>query len=368
MASGDSLQQRLRRGELPCRGTNLGGWLVAECWMTWDSGVWANVPGEISCQGEFATMKYLGHAQGDPRFEQHRATWIQETDIAEIKRVGLNTVRVPVGFWLMGSDPTDVAHKHEWRVFAPNALKFLDALVNDWCATHDVAVLIDIHAAKGSQNGRDHSAAPTSGVAYWSQYPENVENTVQFAGFLAARYRASPAFLGLGLLNEPESPVDRHVLESYFTRAYTAIRATGNDCVLVVSPFLTEQRPGCMETFMRFPSYFNVWHEWHPYFLWGYDGQSKQQILRAVAQYGDSVRAWRGNWLLISEWSLASPPSAFPPDDRDGLAQLAAAQLSAFAGAHSGWTFWSWRHSDDGHGKPTAWSLRQLLRDGVLKL
>lgn len=368
MAAVESLQQRIRRGELPCRGANLGGWLVAESWMTWDAEIWANVPQAISCQGEFATMQHLGHADGDARFERHRATWIQESDIAEMKRFGLNTVRVPVGYWIMGSDPTDVSNKQEWRVFAPNALRFLDMLVNDWCAKHELVVLINIHAAKGSQNGRDHSAAPTCGVKYWSAYAENVENTVALAQFLAARYRASPAFLGLGLLNEPECPVDRNVLQSYYTRAYDAIRSTGNDCVLVVAPFLTEQCAPHMEDFMRFPDFINVWHEWHPYFLWGYEGQSKAQVLRAVQQYSDQVRAWRGNWLLISEWSLGAQPSAFPADDRDGLKQFAAAQLDAFAHAHSGWTFWSWKHSDDQHNKPSGWSLRQLLRDRVLQL
>uniref|UniRef100_K3X945 glucan 1,3-beta-glucosidase n=1 Tax=Globisporangium ultimum (strain ATCC 200006 / CBS 805.95 / DAOM BR144) TaxID=431595 RepID=K3X945_GLOUD len=368
VAHENSLQARIRRGEIPCRGANVGGWLVAESWMTWDSVIWENVPPEISCQGEFATMKFLGHDRGDARFEAHRSTWIREDDIAEMKRFGLNTVRVPVGFWLMGYDPTDVSNKQEWKVFAPNALKFLDQLVNKWSVRHDMAVLIDIHAAKGSQNGRDHSAAPTSGVKYWSEYPENVENTMQFACFLAARYHHSPSFFGLGLLNEPEYPVDQNVLRDYYTRTYNAIRSTGNDCVLVVAPMLTEQRPPFMEDFMNFPQFFNVWHEWHPYFLWGYEGQSKHQVLHAVQQYANQVLAWQGNWLLISEWSLASPDSAFRAEDREGLQRLAAAQLKSFEHAHSGWTFWSWRHSDDGHNKPTAWSLRQLMREGILKL
>ncbi|GAB9468323.1 Glucan 1,3-beta-glucosidase [Globisporangium polare] len=368
MAANDSLQRRIRRGEVPCRGANLGGWLVAEHWMTWDSPIWEDVPEEISCQGELATMKHLGHSQGDPRFEQHRATWIQEQDIADMKSAGLNTVRVPVGYWIMESDPTDFSNKREWRVFAPGALKYLDMLVNDWCVRHELAVLIDIHAAKGSQNGRDHSAAPVSGEKYWSQYPENVENTVQLAHFLAARYRESPAFLGIGLLNEPECPVDRNVLENYYKTAYAAIRDTGDDCVVTVAPFLTEQGPPSMEDFMKFPEFFNVWHEWHPYFIWGYENQNKTQILKAVEKYGEQVANWRGNWLLISEWSLGCQPSAFPSEDRDGLRELAKAQCGAFANAHSGWTFWSWKHADDVHDKPTAWSLRQLLRDGVMQI
>ncbi|TMW62890.1 hypothetical protein Poli38472_005508 [Pythium oligandrum] len=363
-----SLQERLRRGEIPCRGTNLGGWLVAEHWMTSNSVIWQDVPSDISSQGEYATMSFLGHAKGDERFERHRATWITESDIAEIKRFGLNTVRVPVGFWIMGYDPTDVSNKQEWKVFAPNALKFLDRLVNEWCVTHDLAVLIDIHGAKGSQNGRDHSAPPTSGVKYWSDYPENVENTVQLAAFLANRYQNSPAFLGIGLLNEPEYPVNPQIVRDYYYRAYHAIRSMGNDCVVVTAPMLTEQFPPVMDDLMQYPECYNVWHEWHPYFIWGYEGQNEKQVLQAVRSYADQLKGWQGNWILISEWSLGAQASAFPAEDRKRLKQFADAQLESFSHAHSGWTFWSWKHSDDEQNRPTGWSLRQLLRDGVMRV
>ncbi|ETK85373.1 hypothetical protein F441_09929 [Phytophthora nicotianae CJ01A1] len=364
----DSLQARLRRGEVPCRGVNLGGWLVAEHWMTWDSCLWHGVPDAIKNQGEFATMKFLGHEEGDRRFDEHRRSWITEYDIAEMKRFGLNTVRVPVGYWIMGFDPTDFPNKLEWTVFAPHSLRYLDELVNHWCVKYDMAVIVDIHAAKGSQNGRDHSAAVDSGVKYWGQYPENVDNTVYLAKFLASRYRFCPSFLGIGLLNEPEHPTEQHVLRAYYERAYSEIRATGNDCVLTVAPLLTEQSPPFMEDFMRYPKYFNVWHEWHPYFIWGYEGQNREQVLQAVRRYGDQISSWSGNWLLIDEWSLGAQGCAFPSEDRYGLQQFASAQLEAFSKAHSGWIFWSWRHSDDGHNRPTGWSMRQLLRDGVMRL
>jgi glucan 1,3-beta-glucosidase len=64
-------------------------------------------------------------------------------------------------------------------------------------------VLISIHAAKGSQNGNDHSSPSDPGKTYWGSYSENVKNTIDVADFLAARYEKDPAFLGIGLLNEP---------------------------------------------------------------------------------------------------------------------------------------------------------------------
>jgi glucan 1,3-beta-glucosidase len=67
----------------------------------------------------------------------------------------------------------DTAH------FAPGGIQYLDRLVKEWARTYNVAVLVCIHAAKGSQNGRDHSAAPDIGKTYWDKYPENVAHTIE---------------------------------------------------------------------------------------------------------------------------------------------------------------------------------------------
>jgi glucan 1,3-beta-glucosidase len=77
----------------------------------------------------------------------------------------LNTVRVPVGYWIAGFDKTGGT---DWQTFAPGGLKYLDNLINNWARKHNIAVLISIHGAKGSQNGFDHSAPPDSGKTYWS--------------------------------------------------------------------------------------------------------------------------------------------------------------------------------------------------------
>lgn len=107
---------------------------------------------------------------GDIRFEQHRSTWITEKDIIEIAAAGLNSVRVPIGYWIVGFDNHDPSGKAEWKVLAPGALKYLDLLVKNWANTHNLAVFISLHAAKGSQNGFDHSAPPDPGHSYWGAY------------------------------------------------------------------------------------------------------------------------------------------------------------------------------------------------------
>lgn len=196
------------------------------------------MPDSIANQGEFKTMQLLGHAVGDQRFESHRTTFVTERDLAEIAAAGLNAVRVPVGYWIVGYDHNDPSGKREWEQFAPGALRHLDMLVRDWADRHNVAVLVDIHAAKGSQNGNDHSAPTDPGHTYWSAYPENVDNTIEVASFLSKRYKDSPAFLGVGLLNEPSGNTDNSTLKDYYYRAYGKARENGNSILLSHAPLL----------------------------------------------------------------------------------------------------------------------------------
>jgi glucan 1,3-beta-glucosidase len=49
--------------------------------------------------------------------------------MVEIAQTGLNTVRVSVGYWIVGFDNHDPSGKGEWKVLAPGALKYLDMLI-----------------------------------------------------------------------------------------------------------------------------------------------------------------------------------------------------------------------------------------------
>ena len=189
-------------------------------------------------------------------------------------------------------------------MYAPGALDYLDRAIRQWGKNHNVLVLISMHGGKGSQNGQDHSGPENPGHAYWAQYPENVRTTLDSVEFLAKRYKDEPAFLGqnsslknyiivgIGLLNEPTDQ-DINVLKQYYYDAYGRIRNDlGSDMLLTVSPLLSQQSqlpqeptfffsgsntPGNWEHFMN-PPFYNIRHEWHPYFVWGYEGKSADQV------------------------------------------------------------------------------------------
>ena len=81
------------------RGVNLGSLFVFEPWI--GVSTWTNKMGctDSGYNSEFDCMLKLG-ANGDAVFQQHWRDWITEQDFDEMISYGLNTVRIPLGYWI----------------------------------------------------------------------------------------------------------------------------------------------------------------------------------------------------------------------------------------------------------------------------
>ncbi|KAJ0409956.1 hypothetical protein P43SY_005850 [Pythium insidiosum] len=361
----DHIQHKIRAGEVAVHSVNLGSWLVAEYWMSFDSPLWEGVPENVARTGEYGVMKFLGKEKGTKNFENHWSTWIVEKDIEDIANAGLNTVRVSIGYWIV-NDEDDSKSSDVSKTFAKGGLRYLDTLINKWAVKYNVAVMLSLHAHEGSQNGLDHSAPVEMWKTQWSDKPENVQSSMLVATFIAKRYKNSPAFLGLNLMNEPTNPVNYGVLEKYYKDAYKSIRETGNDCIIATSPWLQHQSPEFMSDFMVCPEYYNVWHEFHVYYKWGWEHAPKEAVFSEAAKYKSShITGWKGNPLFIGEWSLATADSLSLSDEE--LGKFADIQMKEYNDAGAGWAFWAYRHSEDAN-KTSGWSMRQLLKKGLIKV
>src|SRR5580658_2283087 len=76
------------------RGVNLGAWLVLERWMTPDT------YRGTDAQDEYSLCLTLGD-KAKSRLDQHRDNFITSSDFRWIGKCGLNTVRLPVGYWAL---------------------------------------------------------------------------------------------------------------------------------------------------------------------------------------------------------------------------------------------------------------------------
>lgn len=96
-------------------------------------------------------------------------------------------------------------------------------------------VIVDLHAAEGSQNGNDHSSS-RDGSQEWGKSDTSIQNTVDVIEFLTKRYASSPSLFAMELLNEPVAPgVTLDMLKKFYQAGYNAVRRHSSTAYVILS-------------------------------------------------------------------------------------------------------------------------------------
>lgn len=93
----DGVEKRWWTASGKIRGVNLGSLFVFEPWIA--NSEWNN----IGCGGqesEFDCVMNTGQARSDAAFQKHWDTWITQGDLDEMMAYGINTIRIPLGYWI----------------------------------------------------------------------------------------------------------------------------------------------------------------------------------------------------------------------------------------------------------------------------
>ncbi|KAK8637303.1 hypothetical protein V6N13_064726 [Hibiscus sabdariffa] len=175
--------------------------------------------------GDYQFANGYGYSKAKEVLETHRRTFINATDFEFLHRNGMNTVRIPVGWWI-AYDPNPPAP------FIGGTLEALDNAFS-WAQAYKIKCIIDLHAAPGSQNGMEHSAS-RDGTIGWTA-AESISQTLHAINFLASRYANHPALLGIELLNEPSAasvPLD--ILVPFYKQGYEIVRKHSSSAYVIV--------------------------------------------------------------------------------------------------------------------------------------
>jgi len=326
------------------RGVNLGAWLVLEKWMVPDIYRGTEAP------DEYSLCLALGD-QAKSRLDHHRETFITAEDFRWIRDRGLNAVRLPVGYWALEAPKPYV-----------NTSQFIGFAL-DQCHQNGLKLLLDLHAAPGSQNGWDHSGR--SGAIDWPK-DQNVQETLRVLESFAQKYGKHPALCGIELLNEPRDVVPLEILQQFYQDAYTRLRKHLDPQAAIV--FHDAFRPFAWKKFMQEPAFTNVILDTHLYQCFSdadRDRPVRGQLAFALSRK-EALDDMQREELptMVGEWSLALPGQAM-----DGLSPFqissvkrayADTQLLNYEGTR-GWFFWSYKlqHASE-------WNFRHCVERGWL--
>ena len=120
-------------------GVNLGGWFVLEPWIT--PSMFSDWAQNQEVKDEYDLCKTLGSSEAYSRLSSHWNTWITQSDFQQIAQMGLNHVRIPIGYWAV--------NPLEGDPYVQGQLAVLDQAVG-WASDANLKVLIDLHGGKAS--------------------------------------------------------------------------------------------------------------------------------------------------------------------------------------------------------------------------
>jgi len=131
-------------------GTNIGGWMVLEPWIT--PSLFYRFLGKE--EGQVAMDSYtlcdvLGPEEGNKLMRAHWDSWYTEDHIKDLSTRGIEMVRLPIGDWTLDPYGPYVGCMDG----AEDAIQWMF----DTCAKYNISIWLDVHAVKGSQNGFDNS-------------------------------------------------------------------------------------------------------------------------------------------------------------------------------------------------------------------
>lgn len=221
-----ALNEKWEYGKMPIRGVNVGGWLQLEPFITPSL---FNYPASAKVVDEWTLMQKLG-SSAQRVIESHYATFITKDDFVNIRKAGLDHVRIPFPYWAVTTyDGDPWLPKVAWRYL-------LRAI--EYARENGLRVNLDLHSVPGSQNGWAHSGH--QGDIGWILGPDGATNAQrsldihdQLSKFFAQdRYKNVVTIYGL--VNEPKMlviPPDS-VIE-WNKKAVSVIRGNGIDQDLV---------------------------------------------------------------------------------------------------------------------------------------
>ncbi|KAG0570236.1 hypothetical protein KC19_6G146700 [Ceratodon purpureus] len=361
------------------RGVNLGGLFIVEPWMMGDE--WRS----MGCDGrndEFQCVQALGQAAADAAFQRHWGSWITQDDINQIKSNGLNTVRIPLGFWI------HEALVRPGELFPRGGFAYLENVCR-MATSAGLYIILVLHAAPGGQSpNQQFTGKAVEQVGFFNS--GNYERAYQWLEWITSVRHTHSAFGNVGAIEVVNEPVPGNgdqrnsLLYEYYPTAWRRIRAAEDKLHVTLNNRLHIQmmdarwngnmgdpNQGLGGIDLSFAFYDD--HNYRAYDC--NPGDSDKCFVppkRRDYLFHSCFEDLGGRSpVIVGEWSLAtSHPNGneFDINKPDAVSYYRSwfgAQIHSYE-KQRGWIFWSWKVNWIGGRDDWRWGYQQAVAAGVI--
>ncbi|KAI0754068.1 glycoside hydrolase [Daedaleopsis nitida] len=356
------------------RGVNLGSWFVLERWI-------ADSPFRCARAPAHSDWDVAMGSAARNILEQHWDTWITEQDWVWLSEKGVNTVRIPIGFYHICGADSSVLRGTDFSELGGVFEGAWDRITNALASAHrhGVGVLFDLHAAPGKQNADSHSG--TSSEPTFFENSKNMRHTLNILTIFVTHIKTFarshnpplPNLVGIELLNEPAPGSHSRALKEWYKDAFRAVRAIDPNLPIYIGDSWSTDEYTAFIKASETPSIV-LDHHLYRCFTSGDIATPASEHARRLRESQEATpelfsRVSKelegcGGALVVGEWSAALNPGSLhgASDEHTEKRQYVQAQLQLYEQHCAGWFFWTYKKE---HGGDTGWSFRDAVEAGV---
>jgi glucan 1,3-beta-glucosidase len=394
-------------GNKPFRGVNLGGLFVLEPWITPNFTNWSLT---VDDQYKYSAQ----NAAGSPGYKilaDHWAKWYTPQDFQQMKSYGLNSVRIPTGWWYWAQDagvPNPVYTVPTQAISDPNhPITAVIKMAKD----AGLVVLLDLHGVPGSQNGLDNSGERSNDTnpARWGYHwmydktmlSQSTKILVSMAKYISTlKDMGIDNIIALELVNEPWVFGDMVIVRNFYVDTISAIRQVSKIPIVIHDAFRHAEWEWLLNNF----PFQNVYMDTHLYHAFNADDIAssnvscdKNKIIVAqniACGYGSLLRFKTCTSVptFVGEWSLANDDcinmirgAQYSVQNKDyGQCKHLKERVNdpwwiehyrdffykqaAMAERELGWFFWTWKLGPGSEDDPSTpyWSYSASVAAGII--
>lgn len=321
---------------------------------------WRNNMGCGDSGSEFDCMRdhYSGDNRdaGNQKFADHWRDWINADTVQSVRDVGLNTIRIPIGYWSY-KDVVDQAS--EPFADGDRMLPYLDAVVGK-AADLGLYVIIDLHGAPGGQQEDAFTGQLNKPAGFYNDY--NFGRAEKWLSWMTNRIHTNNAYRSVGMIEVLNEPVSRHdggnrypapgqdpgLVQNYYPAALKAVRdaesslGVSDDKKLHVQFMSSKWDSGDARTQASIANDPMTGFDDHNYigFALG-DGNNANHDALMRSACGDSRVVSGQDFAITGEWSMTSGADW---SDGDFFKKFFTAQQQLYEKpGMDGWVYWTWK-------------------------